>query len=183
MWSGWIDLNARAAMMRRFEYWESRGKRIILLYCGDHDPGGFRIADFIRSNMMDMANAVGWSPDNLIIDRFGLHASFVDRHKLTWIDNLHTSKGLLPLDHPNHRDHEKAYVQDYLKRFGARKVEATALVRRPAAARALCQQAIRKYLPKAAAEQYEESLERPRAQMRAEIERLLIAQFRSRRGR
>ncbi len=122
-------------MMRRFEYWESRGKRIILLYCGDHDPGGFRIADFIRSNMMDMANAVGWSPDNLIIDRFGLHASFVDRHKLTWIDNLHTSKGLLPLDHPNHRDHEKAYVQDYLKRFGARKVEATALVRRPAAAR------------------------------------------------
>ena len=94
--SGWIDLNARAAMMRRFAYWERRGKRIILLYCGDHDPGGFRIADFLRSNMMDMQKAVGWSPENLEIDRFGLDASFINRHKLTWIDNLHTSKGVVP---------------------------------------------------------------------------------------
>jgi hypothetical protein len=181
--SGWNDLNTRAAMMRRFACWERRGKRIVLLYCGDHDPGGFHIASFVRSNMADMTNAVGWSPDNLIIDRFGLNADFIRRNRLTWIDNLHTSSGVFPLDDPRHYDHRKSYVQDYLKKFGARKVEATALVRRPAAARALCRQAILKYLPANAPAKFQMLLELPREEMRAEIEHLLSFQFRSRGGR
>ena len=70
--SGWSDINKRAAIMKRFAYWEAEGKRCILLHCGDHDPGGLHISDFIRSNMEDLTNAVGWSPDDLTIDRFGL---------------------------------------------------------------------------------------------------------------
>jgi hypothetical protein len=42
-------------MMRRFAHWESQGAQCVLLYCGDHDPGGLNISGFIKSNMADMA--------------------------------------------------------------------------------------------------------------------------------
>jgi hypothetical protein len=99
--SGWNDINSRAAMMRRFAYWEDRGKQCVLLYCGDHDPGGLRISEFIRSNFNDLTGAVGWSPDNLIIERFGLDYNFIRAQGLTWIDNLETSSGKFPLNNPS----------------------------------------------------------------------------------
>ena len=144
---GWNDLNSRAAMMRRFAKQEAQGKRCVLLYCGDHDPGGLNISGFLRSNMADLAGAVGWRPDHLLVDRFGLNFDFIQAHRLTWIDNLETSSGG-HLDSPKHPDHLKSYVQSYLARFGARKVEANALVVRPAAGRELCRQAILKYVPR-----------------------------------
>ena len=58
---GWSDLNSRAAMMRRFAHWATRGKKCVLLLCGDHDPGGLRITDTMRKNLEDLAGAVGWS--------------------------------------------------------------------------------------------------------------------------
>jgi hypothetical protein len=180
--SGWVDLNERAAMMRRFMHWERRGKRCVLLYCGDLDPGGLRISNAIRKNLADMSGAVGWSPDNLIIDRFGIDADFIRRHRVPWIDNLHTSKGEVPLDHPDHADHadhDKDYVQSYIAKYGARKVEATAMVqpRLVPHARALCRKAILKYLPATAPEQYESSLELPRQKVRKKIKRLLARQW------
>jgi hypothetical protein len=39
---------------------------------------------------------------------------------------------------PRHTDHGKAYVQDYFRRYGARKVEANALVVAPELGRDLC---------------------------------------------
>jgi hypothetical protein len=80
---GWSDLNSRAAMMRRFAEWEAKGKRCVLLYCGDHDPVGLAISDFLHSNMAELAEAVGWSPDNLIVDRFGLNFDFIAQQSLT----------------------------------------------------------------------------------------------------
>jgi hypothetical protein len=94
--SGWNDLNSRTAIMRRFSKWEKRGKQCVLLYCGDHDPGGLQISGFLRSNFNDMAGAVGWSPGNLTIDRFGLDYEFIEEQGLTWIDNLETSNGKFP---------------------------------------------------------------------------------------
>ena len=69
---GWSDINSRVAMMRRYAYWEARGKKCVLLPFVDHDPGGLHIANFLLKNLTDLSDAVGWSPDNLIIDRFGL---------------------------------------------------------------------------------------------------------------
>jgi hypothetical protein len=112
---GWCDLNARAAMMKRFAEHESEGRKCVLLLCGDHDPGGLQITETMRKNLEDLANAVGWSPHNLVITRFGLNADFIDAHGLTWIDNLETSSGQR-LDDPRHPDHRKSYVQDYLAR-------------------------------------------------------------------
>jgi hypothetical protein len=176
-WGGWADLNVRGDFMERFAEREAEGKQCVLLACLDFDPGGLNISNFIRSNLEEMAHSVGWSPDDLIIDRFGLNYDFIKRNKLVWINNLITGntgkwKGV-GLDDPRHPDHEKPYVQDYLKKYGVRKVEANALLRVPTIARAMCRQAILKYVPAHAPSRYDDALEEPREQMRREILRLL----------
>jgi hypothetical protein len=108
-----------------------------------------------------------------VIDRFGLNADFIEANGLTWIDNLETANGKYPLDDPRHADHQKTYVQEYLKRFGARKVEANALVVRPAESRELCRQAILSYLPEDAPRRYGERLFAVRQEVRAAVARLL----------
>jgi hypothetical protein len=154
---GWCDINGRAAMMRRFAERERRNRQCVPLYCGDHDPGGLHISDFIRSNFADLSRAVRWSPEDLIIDRFGLNADLIDRLGLTWIDNSETGSGR-SLDDPRHPDHRKPYVQDYVRKFGARKCEANALVVRQRERRILCQEAILQYLPADAIAKYQDRL-------------------------
>jgi hypothetical protein len=162
---GWSDLNSRAAMMRRFKMHEAQGRRCILLLCGDHDPGGLHITEKMRKNLEDLSDAVGWSPYNLVITRFGLNADFIDAHGLTWIDNLETSSGG-QLDDPGHTDHDKRYVQDYIREFGVRKCEANALVVVPEVGRALCRDAILEHIPADAMERYERKLDRARKRLR-----------------
>jgi hypothetical protein len=169
---GWSDINSRVALMRRFAYWEARGKTCVLLPFVDHDPGGLRIAEFLRKNLADLTDAVGWSPDNLIIDRFGLYPDFIRRHRLTWINNLETSSGER-LDDPKHEDHHKDYVQSYIKKFGVRKVEANALVVCPEAGRELCRKAILKYVSQSALGQYRRRLAREQSKARAAVRHLL----------
>jgi hypothetical protein len=167
---GWADLNVRAGMMRRFAEWERRGKQCVLIYCGDHDPGGLLISDFLRSNLEELAGAVGWSPDHLIIDRFGLDYEFIEGNGLVWIDNLETGSGRSLADSA-HPDHKKPYVQDYLRQFGARKVEANALVARPEAGRQLCRDAILKYIPADTPALYQRRLAARREELRQAIAR------------
>lgn len=169
---GWSDLNCRAAMMRRFKAADERGQIPVLLTGGDFDPAGFRITDFLRSNMEDLADVVGWHPRHLVIDRFGLNADFIARHGLTWIDGLKTGSGN-DLADPRHSDHSKAYVQAYLAQYGARKCEANALVANPQAGRQLMLDTILKYLPADAPERYQQSLASHREALRLEILRRL----------
>jgi hypothetical protein len=166
---GWSDLNSRAAIMRRFKEHEAAGRTCVLLLCGDHDPGGLQITSSMRKNLEDLSRAVGWSPDNLFITRFGLNADFIDRHGLTWIDNLETSSGG-QLDDANHADHSKSYVQDYIAKFGVRKCEANALVVVPDVGRQLCRDAILQYVPANAVERYERRLSRVRNQLRRALQ-------------
>jgi hypothetical protein len=169
---GWSDLNSRAAMMTRFAHWEAEGKRCVLLYFGDFDPAGLHISDCLRSNLADLANAVGWHPGDLIIDRFGLNHDFIVENNLTWIDNLETGSRKR-LDDPRHPDHRKDYVQDYLKKYGVRKVEANALVVRPEAGRDLCRQTILKYVNCDAINNFNEALAEQQDIVAAEVKRLL----------
>jgi len=170
--SGWNDINSRIAIMRRFAYWERQGKRIVLLHCGDHDPGGLHISEFLRSNLEDLAKAADWHPRNLKIDRFGLNYDFIQRHRLTWINNLETGSGGR-LDDPDHSDHCKSHVQSYLARFGARKVEANALVTRPAAGRRFVALRSSNTCPLTHRKKYEEQLRTEREAVRREIARLM----------
>jgi hypothetical protein len=89
----------------------------------------------------------GYDPQNLIIDRVGLNYDFIKENNLLWIENLMTSSGK-DLSSPTHSRHNSEYVQDYIKKYGVRKCEANALLRVPDKARALCENAIVKYLGK-----------------------------------
>jgi hypothetical protein len=161
---GWSDLNSRAAMMRRFKIHEAAGRKCILLICGDHDPGGLLITQTLHKNLEDLSRAVGWSPANLVIIRFGLNEDFIDDNGLTWIDNLETSSGGR-LDDEGHADHDKDYVQDYITEFGVKKCEANALVIVPEVGRQLCRNAILEHIPADAVERYERRLAPLRKQL------------------
>jgi hypothetical protein len=171
---GWSDLNTRWAMLERVRLWAAEGKRCVVLYCGDHDPAGLNISNALRQNFAELLTHAEWLElmPRLTVDRFGLNYDFIEEQGLTWIDNLETGSGRSLAD-PRHKDHKQAYVQDYLQRFGERKVEANALVVRPDAGRELCRQAILTYLPEDAPERYRESLEPFRDQVREEVLRQL----------
>jgi hypothetical protein len=173
---GWSDLNSRVAVMRRFAYWHARGKKCVLLTCGDHDPGGLHITDKLRKNLNDLSGAmqqnfgIDWeSVDaNLLMIRFGLNEDFIDEHGLTWIENLETSSGK-QLDDEGHADHNKDYVQDYIDEFGVKKCEANALVAKPAIGRQLCRDAILEHVPIDAVRRYERKLAKLRADLKAAL--------------
>ena len=120
----------------------------------------------------DLSAPVGWSPDNLIIERFGLNFDFIEANNLTWIDNLETSSGQR-LDDPRHPDHFKPYVQSYLAAFGARKCEANALVVAPEIGRQLCRDAILRYVDATAPRRYQRRLESAQRDLRRIINDLL----------
>jgi hypothetical protein len=159
-------------MMQRFSKWERRGKQCVLLYCGDHDPGGLHISEELRSNLAALTRAVGYDPASLIIERCGLNYDFIEANGLTWIDNLETGSGGR-LDDPQHRDHYRPYVQDYPKRFGVRKVEANALVTRPSEGRQLCRQAILKYVNERDLDDYGQKVAAAREELRLAVRRLM----------
>lgn len=170
--AGWSDLNLRAAMMQRFAHWEAKGKTCVLLYAGDFDPAGMRISDFLMGNMCELKGAVGWNPENVIIDRFGLNQDFIEDNGLSWIDGLTTGSGSNLAD-PKHRDHNQPYVQEWLREIGPRKVEANTLVVAPEAGRELCRQAITKYVPDDAPAQFISRLDLPRGAVQKAITTLV----------
>lgn len=148
---GWSSILQRAEYCRRFAEAEQRGLKCVLLYCGDHDPDGLRISETLRSNLEDIKNITwgdgtpGYDPAELIIDRFGLEYDFIRKNKLTWIDNLITGSGN-NLASPKHPNYNLPYLQNYLKKVGARKCEANSVVVVPEMGRAMYQSAIEKYL-------------------------------------
>lgn len=175
---GWSSMLQRAEYARRFKKAEDKGLKCVLLYCGDHDPDGLRISEFIRSNLDDLKDIVwesgakGYDPSNLIITRFGLNYDFIIANNLTWIDNLITGSGK-NLASPTHPNYFMPYVQDYLRDIGERKCEANSLVVRPNEGRQLCREAIESYIGS-------DSLDRFRAKREAVMK--LVADFRERTG-
>ena len=148
---GWSSMLQRAEYARRFKEARSKGLKCVLLYCGDHDPDGLRISEFLRKNLRDLKDIYwsdgtrGYNPISLHIYRFGLNYDFIQQNGFTWIDNLITGSGK-DLSDPTHRNHYKDYVQEYLDAVGPRKCEANLLVTNRSVAEELCRDAIEKYL-------------------------------------
>jgi hypothetical protein len=148
-WSIWH----RVKMLERFAARQAEGKDCVLLYCGDHDVHGLRISRALRANLEDVLPAFkatypdheDFDLDDVEIERFGLDADFIEAQGLTWTEGLITGSGL-DLGDPSHRKNGDHDVQDYIARFGERKVEADALVTRPDAGRQLCEDAILRYI-------------------------------------
>jgi hypothetical protein len=170
----------RVDLLLRLAEWQDRGKHCVILYCGDHDVHGLRISRDIRSNLEDLLPAFratypeheDFDLDAVHIDRFGLNADFIKKNRLSWTENLITGSGK-DLADPAHGIHWNRDVQDYIKQFGARKVEADALVTRPEPGRALCEAAILKYVDPNGIEKWKRAVKRERKEMRAALDRLL----------
>ncbi len=190
---GWWDLNSRTGILvRMYLHWNEDGNIPVLLYCGDFDPGGLNISSFMRKNLRDMAGGAAYIlrrdhgikvtteemeafvDDEIEIDRFGLNYDFIEANGLTWIDNLETGSGG-DLGDRAHKDHHKPDVEDYIRQFGARKVEANALVVAPEAGRRLCLEAILKYVDADAPDEYKERLEEPREELQRAIYKRLVS--------
>lgn len=194
---GWGRIGPRIDTLEAFAKWSRKGKRCVLLVFFDFDPKGLQMSATCRSNLFDVRRAANFwfaREDDLIVDRFGLNKSFIDRVGLTWIDGLKTGTAVkagervLDLADPKHRDFSKPYVQDYFKLIGARpdrldkagmvhgarKCEANALVVRSSAGRQLLRAAIAKYLSPDAPARYERSLAPLRRQVRAELRRRIF---------
>jgi hypothetical protein len=86
---GWSDLWARAHILMRFYERYQDGKDLVFLWCGDLDPGGECISDFLRNNFLELAPAVAGESgvdaddieqmiEEITFDRFGLNADFTD---------------------------------------------------------------------------------------------------------
>ena len=160
---GWSSLLHRAEYSRRYKEAEEQGLKCVLLYCGDHDPDGLRISEFMRKNLYDLMGT-RWSdgteaydPSDLEIVRFGLNYDFITENGLTWIDNLITGSGK-NLASSSHKNHYMEYVQEYLSTYGARKCEANALVVDPIAGRELCRKTIEMYLGNDAKQRFMDKL-------------------------
>jgi hypothetical protein len=69
-------------------------------------------------------------------------------------------------------------VQDYIAKYGIRKVEANALVVAPAAGRALCRKAILRHINLDGVAEYQAALEERQAKLAEEIRRLLAEEGR-----
>ena len=135
---------------------------------------GLHISEFLRSNLEDMARAVGWSPDNLVIDRFGLDYDFIERHGLTWIENLATVKGRVPARRQAAPRSLQALRSGLLARSTVcARLSPTRCSRCRKIGRELCRQAILKYVPANAPRNYRKKLKPVRADLRRELDRLL----------
>jgi hypothetical protein len=181
------DLHSRAGMLRRFAHWQAEGKRCVLQACTDLDVHGLRIANFLRSNLTEMLPAmrlegVEVDIDQIVIERIGIDADFVRTNKLTWIEGLATGGADMPnLEHPDHPKHFEHDVQSYIAKYGARKVEANALVRVPKAAAALCQKAILRYVDKRRMNEFQQDQDEQQAEMEQAIRRMLRERWSGRR--
>jgi hypothetical protein len=126
---GDADLHSRAAICRRIA--DSPASRFMVLYFGDHDPKGLQLAQNYIKLLHDLEGKLGTLP-HIELDYFGLHAGQIEDNGLVWIEGLVTggrdaSGKKRDLSDTVHPDHKKPYVRDYLRRYGARKVEANAV--------------------------------------------------------
>lgn len=158
---GQADVNSRVALIEECMWAEDHGLEPVVLYCGDHDPMGLQISNGIISNLLPLAEVLGWGRelkrmerDGRIV-RFGLNADFIEAAGLLWIDGLETSSGE-DLANPKHKQHGFPYVQSYLAEFGPRKVEANALIANPSAARELIGEVLWQWLDAKGHRQWEQ---------------------------
>ena len=122
------------------------------------DPIGLQISDFLHSSMQKLSRTVGWSPENLIIDRFGLNYDFIMENRLSWIDGLETGSGK-DLSDPDH-DHQfsASTSRPTSKNTVSVRLRPTRSWCDQQAARQLIRDAIGKYLDPDARQDYQDSL-------------------------
>jgi len=180
--AGWSDQLTRATQMLRFVSHGDAGRQPKVLYITDHDPDGLRIADLLPEHYARLANVrwmdgtqIEWTPDSVPVERIGLDYDLIEKLGLTWIDGLTTGRrnqdgSKRNLADPSHPNHNHDYVQDYLRKFGARKVEANALVVRVDEAREWLRGVLSQHIDLVALERYRSDLKQKRKEFLSRVE-------------
>jgi len=168
---GWGSYEQKAVMARMFRTMERKGKTPVLFECGDHDPPGLAIANTLRDHFKNYELFTGWDPKNLVVDRIGLTYEFIQENGLSWIDGLVTASDQ-DLADPKHKMYKaNTYnIQGYIEEYGARKVEANALVVVPDEGRQMLEDAILGYVGDNAYEVWQEKIVGKRGEIRELIE-------------
>lgn len=148
---GWSSKNLRFFLTKKFKFAEQLDKIPILLYYGDFDPYGVKISDLLSKHISQIMDITGLLLDKAEIIRVGLNYDFIQRHNLTWIDNLISGSGKLP-------NYNNAEVQAWINKYGERKVEANAVIIAPQPAINELENIILDYLGKDCLYKYEEKL-------------------------
>ncbi len=154
---GWSDINSRADIIKRCIEKHDRGYDVTLLYCGDFDPAGIKISDTFKKNLKDLEPAFKHDLDFIDFSRFGLNHRYIVDNDLIWTDNLISGSGK-DLADPKHKDNKKPYVQDYIGKYGKRKVEANALLKDIPKARDLIKTTINMLVSDVDLENYQEDM-------------------------
>jgi len=147
---GWTPILLRSHIAKLSKKAESHGLKPVLLLFYDHDPAGIKITRTFRKNLADCERGTNWSPEGLIIDRFGLNEEDIEEYALMWIDNLKTGSGRTSRD------------RDYIETYGYKKCEANALFKNDSTLKAgeqICRNAIEKYYGADALERFGEKEE------------------------
>lgn len=171
---GDTDIHTRLAMLKRFRDHSEDGRQCVLLAIGDHDPKGLHIVSGLERTIRSCTNLKGldWDYPEFEVVNIGLTEGQVEALNLMKIENLETGGGR-DLSDPAHPDHGKAYVQDYIRRFGVWKCEANALVGHPREARGLLEEVINRFIPAGHPRHVEEANASAKAQVRTEVARLV----------
>lgn len=171
---GDTDIHTRLAMLKRFRDHSEAGRACRLLAIGDHDPKGLHIVSGLERTIRSCTNLKGldWDYPEFEVVNIGLTEDQIDTLDLMKIDNLETGGGR-DLSDPQHPDHGKAYVQDYIRRFGVWKCEANALVGHPREARRLLEDAINRFIPASHLRDVEAANAPGQEAVRTEIARLM----------
>jgi hypothetical protein len=163
---GWSDMLSRNELVQRFKKAEEIGLIPVLLYYGDFDPAGIKIAETLKKNIIDLKNATKWNPDNLIIDHFGLTIDFIEDNDILWIDNLITggkrNLGKLYNQYKEGKENIKLFDYEikYIEKYGVKKCEANAILPIKEIAIEDCEKTIQKYLGLNPFETYDKKLKK-----------------------
>lgn len=154
---GWPPIMLRSHIAALSQKAEANGLKPVLLLFYDHDPSGLKISRTFRKNLRDCERGFGWSPEGLIIERFGLNAEDIEKHGLMWIENLRTGSGRVSRD------------WKYRETYGERKCEANALFKNDTTLKAgetICREAIEKYYGSDALKRFTEKEEVSREKLK-----------------
>jgi hypothetical protein len=108
--------------------------------------------------------------------RIGLTHEYIEKHRLHWIDNLVTSRtnsdgSARDLADASHCMHDRQWVQDYIAKYGARKVEANAILADVDAARADLAATLEALIPNRLCRAFDRKLAKLRSESVAEVRR------------
>jgi len=142
---GFGSMEQKATMSMKFKEMEREGKVPVLFAFGDFDPAGLVISLVTKKNFIDYSLFTGWNPKNLIVERIGLNYNFIQENNLSWVDGLETGSGR-DMANPKHPSYKTYKVEEYIKKYGARKCESNAVVIVPELGRKLLIDAIHKYI-------------------------------------